>query len=87
MTTFPSKARRKRNTGCVYTGAVGVKMRPISYRTKQPRPKYTRVQLRGGPLCGQAITLDFDGQITTLPIVLHGQAGRYVYGNWVPDGS
>lgn len=80
-------SRRQVNRGVVYTGKVGVKMRPsraglFSTRRVNKRP----VKLNGGPLGGARVWLECSGLLdsfsSTLPIICRGQAGRYVSGKW-----
>ena len=73
---------RRRNR-CVYTGAVGAKMRPRPCRSPRLAVKYRRVTCTGGPLDGQKITLERNCEYT-LTFTLHGQTGRYVQAVWSP---
>lgn len=80
--------RRTRNSGCVYTGLVGARMRPPVRRVNR-RIRRASVTFHDGPLRGLTAQLDWDSGRTTLPLApMQGwPAGRYVGSAWVPDGK
>lgn len=57
-------------------------MRAPKYRVKVPAAKLFTVHLCGGPLSGMIALLS--GGASTLPIIVKGQAGRYVNRKWEP---
>lgn len=75
--------RRIRNTGVIYTGRVGVRMRPLRGPRSTRRVAKARIELFGGPLAGGKVWLSASDGLTTLPIGCKGQAGHYANGNWV----
>lgn len=79
-----SEPRRKRNP-CVYTGPVGARMRPLTFRSRKAPVRRERVTLCGGPLDGQTVPLELNGDRNTLPITLRGQSGVYRSGKWCPQ--
>lgn len=75
--------RQRNNT--VYTGPVGKPMRMPPWKPRIVRTIIRRmVKLSGGPLAGFSVALDANGDRCTLPIIVRGQAGRYVKGEWQP---
>jgi hypothetical protein len=78
-----SEPRRKRNP-CVYTGLVGARMRPLSFHNHKAPVQRAKVVLCGGPLDGQTVQLELNGDYNTLPIILRGQTGVYRCGKWQP---
>ena len=57
-------------------------MRALKYRVKVSAAKLFPFRLFGGPLGGMTALLS--GDASTLPIVIKGQAGRYVNQKWEP---
>lgn len=47
--------------------------------------QYAKVVCVDGPLHGRSLSLELNTGNHTLPFVLHGQAGQYRAGRWVPD--
>ncbi|WOB06497.1 hypothetical protein [Piscinibacter gummiphilus] len=78
------KPRIAKNPGCVYTGQVGRRMSPPKHRLPSKKVERVSKYLVGGPLDGCTVRLDRTGGLNTLPILLRGQAGRYVACKWVP---
>lgn len=76
-------ARRLKNSGCVYTGLVGAKMRPRSGKRKQPGILYDVVRCLDGPLMGRTIRVERQTGGTTLQFTLRGATGFYRGGCWV----
>jgi hypothetical protein len=74
--------KRQKNP-CVYTGKVGARMRPRSSKPKVRASLKEHHLCKGGPLHDKAITVERSTGGSTLPIVLHGQTGRYVNGTWL----
>ena len=74
---------RQRNAGCVFTGLVGSSSRPAV--PKGYSRSFGRRLLRtlddGGPLGPGSIWVT-PGVIGTLPLVVRGQAGYYLGGQW-----
>lgn len=75
--------RRIKNTNVIYTGRVGVRMRPPRGPRSSRRIIKKVVQLLGGPLSGARVWLSAHDGMSTLPIVCKGQAGHYQNGCWL----
>lgn len=79
---------RKHNRSCIYTGAVGARLRvPV----RKPSRRISKIKwcLKGGPLNGHEIWLDADSQASTFELApMHGwPAGRYSRGYWVHSSN
>lgn len=81
----------KRNRSCIYTGAVGAKLRvPVKRPTRAMNMR--AVKLIGGPLAGVKVKLDMDSGTGSLPLApMKGfSAGQYRMlhfnrATWVPQ--
>lgn len=73
--------RRTKNTGVIFTGRVGSRMRIAKPRASR-RMTYHHIKCESGPLRGMTIRLDKYGDQHTLPIVIRGEVGRYIGATW-----
>jgi hypothetical protein len=77
-----------KNSGVIYTGRVGAKLKPPSAKPKQgTATKGHPVELKGGPLAGEFVTLTHGSHTLDLAPMKGWGAGRYVGREWVTAES
>lgn len=76
--------RAKQNRGVVYRGRVGAKMKPKTIRRVPRRRYFKMVYCKSGPFSGRTLSLDAEGDLSTLVFRLGDQVGRYCGGMWCP---